>query len=795
MPAVDLFLNENVSSKAGKAAAGFGNFVVAMNQGLDLLERVGGRAYAALDATFETAGRSESVTNALRNLAGGADEAQGYLLAVKAATHETVSGLDAMQIATIALNSKVVTSADQMHELAEIATVTGRALGRQAGESVERLTLAIAKLEPELLDELGINIKRSDLYRQLAADLHVNQAALTDVQKRQAFANEVFRQGRERVEELGGFVESSATKWSVLKTRTDDLRVAMTKVTADALEPMLDKLLELSDVEPAFLAQGAGEAFDTLRESLGLLSDDGFNPVLTANSKWEAGLLGLLNPLDAVTGLVGSLSEAAGENAKAAQANAQADKMQAEFISQVSDALGVEIASFERAVELKNENREVVRKHVEALRAQSAATEEAAKVTAGLVSTQDMLASIEDEVSAALKAVGFAIEDTVEGQKDAEAEWRRSYKLIEESGRLTAAQLTDIWEEHYSAVQAGAAETTIQVIGENTAQIDQLTAAFGSGLFTGEDVEIATWIDTTREELLARQEEIMGPIEDAVTGGLEAGFEEVDVDSLGERVGESVRLSLLDVAGDQELVGALAEAFGIFTGQSIGDTGDFSRGKSREDLSTRDQAKVEDLIDESAFDALVAQGLQGALRAIEEGDFLALKRIHDGARSNAANARRYGNGVHSREFIESNLRLADVVKSLARIFNLDIPGFKKGGIGDFGAGTLAMLHDREAILPLGEGGAEIRDAVLGRDSVQAIGDTAAGTAATVDRLEQVLFVLQRIAAGTAATAQALSRRVGAVELEVQRDAQRGRAVSSDGAAALRAGTASEVVRS
>lgn len=83
-------------------------------------------------------------------------------------------------------------SLERMTVLAKDVSV---ALGRNMTDSMDRLTRGVVKLEPELLDELGIMTKIGESSSAYAASLGKTAGALTNYEKRQGFMNAVLAEG------------------------------------------------------------------------------------------------------------------------------------------------------------------------------------------------------------------------------------------------------------------------------------------------------------------------------------------------------------------------------------------------------------------------------------------------------------------------------------------------------------------------------------------------------------------------------------------------------------------------
>lgn len=79
-------------------------------------------------------------------------------------------------------------------KLAAIAQGSAITAGMTSSEAFERLVTGIQKREPELLDELGITLRRGEAYKRLAAELGKNADELTEQEQMQAILNEVYRQ-------------------------------------------------------------------------------------------------------------------------------------------------------------------------------------------------------------------------------------------------------------------------------------------------------------------------------------------------------------------------------------------------------------------------------------------------------------------------------------------------------------------------------------------------------------------------------------------------------------------------
>lgn len=221
------------------------------SKGLDkagsTMMKVGGAMTAGLTlpivgvagAAVSAAASSVRYENALRGLAGGADQAAQYVNAIKGASAGAINSTDAMSYATRALTLDVVDNADQMRDLTQVAITLGRAQGMDAARSLNDLTVALGRQSPMILDNLGITMKLGEAYKSYAARLGKTESELTDMEKRQAFVTEALEKGRAVAERLGGVQEDVASQTESLQSQMHDLRVEMGK----ELLPVMTELM------------------------------------------------------------------------------------------------------------------------------------------------------------------------------------------------------------------------------------------------------------------------------------------------------------------------------------------------------------------------------------------------------------------------------------------------------------------------------------------------------------------------------------------------------------------------
>ena len=86
-------------------------------------------------------------------------------------------------------------SEDQIMKLNQVALKASQALGLNMTDAVSRLTRGITKLEPELLDELGLFTKTGKAAEDYARKVGKSVDSLSDLERRQAFANAVLTEG------------------------------------------------------------------------------------------------------------------------------------------------------------------------------------------------------------------------------------------------------------------------------------------------------------------------------------------------------------------------------------------------------------------------------------------------------------------------------------------------------------------------------------------------------------------------------------------------------------------------
>ena len=126
---------------------------------------------------------------------------------LKDITGQALSTEQALQGASLALSAGFKT--EQLETLTLVARGASLALGRNLGDAFDRLTRGAIKLEPEILDELGIMVRLDRAVENYAATLEKSANQLTQFERQTAFLNAINEQGIKKYGALAKAVDTN----------------------------------------------------------------------------------------------------------------------------------------------------------------------------------------------------------------------------------------------------------------------------------------------------------------------------------------------------------------------------------------------------------------------------------------------------------------------------------------------------------------------------------------------------------------------------------------------------------
>ena len=230
-------------TRLGQSSSSAGRSFAAQAQGLGgLVAAYAGAAATtfALQQGFDKLAKSAralQTIEGLSTLAGGiAQDGNAILKSVQNITKGQMTLVESASQINLALSAGFDTK--QIEGLSNVALKASRALGRDLTDAMTRVTRGSAKMETELLDELGIYTKIEPATRAYAAALGKNVKALTEFERRQAFVNSVIAEGNRKFASINTTIPTSAEKIEAFGARILDLGIQLGGILADVVAPL-----------------------------------------------------------------------------------------------------------------------------------------------------------------------------------------------------------------------------------------------------------------------------------------------------------------------------------------------------------------------------------------------------------------------------------------------------------------------------------------------------------------------------------------------------------------------------
>lgn len=176
---------------------------------------------SALFRIGEGAAQLEDISLAFERMAGRQGDALALLRDIDRASGGVIDRMTLMQAATRAAVNEL--PIDQFDELVTVTRGLAAVMGRDATESLQRMTDAIVKQERELLDEFGFIVRVDDAVRKYAIQHNKAVDALTAHERQLAFFNAVLDEGQRKLEALGGVLDSNQQPFLMFRSSLKDL--------------------------------------------------------------------------------------------------------------------------------------------------------------------------------------------------------------------------------------------------------------------------------------------------------------------------------------------------------------------------------------------------------------------------------------------------------------------------------------------------------------------------------------------------------------------------------------------
>ena len=164
---------------------------------------------------------------AMTSLSQGLVEATGHAISLEEAMRTTA------QVTSAGFDPSYI------ERLGKVAKMASQALGRDLGDAMQRITKGAIKMEPELLDELGIMVRLDDATATYAANLGKGADDLTRFEKQQAFMNAVLAEGEQKFSALG---EVDPNPYTKLAATFANLTETFLNFINTALKPVIELL-------------------------------------------------------------------------------------------------------------------------------------------------------------------------------------------------------------------------------------------------------------------------------------------------------------------------------------------------------------------------------------------------------------------------------------------------------------------------------------------------------------------------------------------------------------------------